>query len=60
MDVVLNTDQPPHYGFHLHYLQSIILSLINCTVHRAMVSYNIVVVVVVVVGLVVVVVCWCI
>jgi hypothetical protein len=25
MDVVLNTDRPPHYGFYLHYLRSIIL-----------------------------------
>jgi hypothetical protein len=25
MDVVLNTDRRPHYGFYLHYLQSIIL-----------------------------------
>jgi hypothetical protein len=40
MDVVLSTDLPPPYGSYLHYLQSIILSSIDRTVHRAMVSYK--------------------
>jgi hypothetical protein len=64
MDVVLSTDLPPPYGSYLHYLQSIILSSIDGTVHQAMVSsigvVVVMVVVVIVVVVIVVVVCCCI